>query len=554
METKPFGQKFFEKIDLYGAHRASVIELSRKNTEILKLSYAQILAEADKLAQVMLSANWNGHRIILCLPTCMDYIIAIASCAKAGVTAVPTSLARTKPQAKRLLKIIEDAQAEVILVGSTQGLPFHKKDSLCKVVTMQQLRQSDITTLGTSPHSNNDIVFIQYTSGSTSVPKGVQISANSLLANIDLMYDHFSLDQYTVVFSWLPMFHDMGLVGVVYQCLRRGIPLVFTDPFTFIQKPLRWLEGIQNYNATCSVGPNFAFKAVIDRVNDKDIEVLDLSCLKTLINGSEPISPRITQTFFEKLSPHGLKREAILPCYGLAESTLFVTGAKVNEGYHVREIAGTLPGTVREVVSSGYINGEMDVRIIGECRKQELPPGIAGEIVISGASLFSGYVGKEDSSDYFVWLDGKRFFRTGDVGFINGRELYVMGRIKDVIIIRGRNIYPSDIEDVVASLLVNDKLNSVLCYSRANSDGEEEVVVAIEIPRDNVDETFLESLPAQVRQIVDETLNVFVSHIRLVQSNSLLKTSSGKLQRSACKLLFESTTEFDHNYPSEVSC
>ncbi|MCB1032516.1 MAG: amino acid adenylation domain-containing protein, partial [Acidobacteria bacterium] len=394
----------------------------------------------------------------------------------------------------------------------------------------------------------DDLAFLQYTSGSTATPKGVAVSHGSLLHNQEMIRRAFGHSERSSVVGWLPLFHDMGLIGNVLQPLYAGIPCVLMPPMAFLQRPIRWLRAISHYRATSSGGPNFAYEHCLRKLTPESLEGLDLSCWEAAFNGAEPVRAQTLERFAEALRPHGFRRQAFFPCYGLAEATLLVTGggrdrlpvlARVRssslEARQVEEEAGGL-----ELVSSGPAWGDQEVAIVDPDTRLPCPPDRVGEIWVKGPSVALGYWNQPERTRQTFGArladsgDGP-FLRTGDLGFLRAGELFVTGRIKDLIILRGRNLYPQDIE--LAAQRSHEALRPGCgaAFSVEGSSGEQLVVVH-EIDHRACSQT--EVIAQAIRLAVAESFDVEVQAVVLLGAGRLPKTTSGKIQRSLCRKLF----------------
>jgi len=533
---------FFAPNRIYQGATTFISELDRRGELAKKKSYGEIFDEAVILAEEMRRLGWSGRRILLCLHNGIEFIEIMAACLIANVVPVPVSMARSSSQKVRLMHIARDAGVCATLVDNTSLVQMLDCAYVGQVATVSALKAGEFNRIGKAPASNTDMAFIQYTSGSTSMPKGVQISQESLKFNVDLIAKQFRFKDTDIFMSWLPMFHDFGLVGFVYTQLRYGMDLICMDPFSFIQKPLRWLTAMSRYKATISGAPNFAYHLIGSRVTESDVANLDLSHWRVAVNGAEPISKKTLDAFVTILTPAGFNKSMVLPCYGLAEATLLVTSGEAGGGYMSKEIA--LHGDANQmvsVVSSGYVNEDAPVRITDPNTGLPMPDGAVGEILVGGDGLFSGYLGQSETlSDNRVTLENRTFFKTGDLGFIEDGLLFVLGRKNDIINIRGRNIYPSDIEDVVSQVISNNKPNSVIAFG-IKDDEREKVVIVVEAGFAQAPLAQIDALKSKIRKTVIDALKIAVDEIVLFKPNKLPKTSSGKPQRSACRDLFLST-------------
>ncbi|MFL6234775.1 MAG: amino acid adenylation domain-containing protein, partial [Thermoanaerobaculia bacterium] len=364
------------------------------------------------------------------------------------------------------------------------------------------------------------IAFLQYTSGSTATPKGVMVTHANLLHNERMIGAAFDMDEESVVVGWLPLYHDMGLIGNVLQPLHAGGRCVLMSPVAFLQRPMRWLEAVSRYRGTVSGGPNFAYELCLRKAAPEALAGLDLSSWKVAFNGAEPVRASTLERFAAAFAPCGFRREAFYPCYGLAEATLFVTG-----GHGAR--------VERERVSCGRVWMGQRVAIADPENGEERPEG---EIWISGPSVARGYWENEEATarDFHAFLPSGEgpFLRTGDLGFLSGGELYVSGRLKDLIILRGRNHYPQDVE-LTAERSHPGLLPGGGAAFSVETAGEERLVVVHEVARHRKDG--VEEIAEAVRRAVAAEHEVQVHEVVLIRQAGLPKTSSGKVQRRLCR-------------------
>jgi acyl-CoA synthetase (AMP-forming)/AMP-acid ligase II len=414
---------------------------------------------------------------------------------------------------------------------------------------------------GSIPDVRSDqLAFLQYTSGSTAAPKGVSISHWNLTANEVMIQRAFGHDENTIVCGWLPAFHDMGLVGTVLQPLFIGAHAILMSPLRFLTKPVRWFHVIDEFKVTTTGGPNFCYDHCVNHIEPFDIEELDLSSWKVAFNGAEPVRSETLARFTNKFSSIGFSTRSFFPCYGMAETTLFVTGGPHDLPPRIICMPGdgaqtlSLKKTEHAIVSCGKVSDDFDLLIVDPNSLKPLANHHVGEIWVRGCSVAMSYWRKPPSSSdfaarYLNQEDGAPFFRTGDLGFIDSGELFVTGRLKDLIIIHGRNIYPQDIEVIVENKLASGVGNSAAAFS-IWSNGEERLCTVIEASRtlsrsarqgdlshDDLNE--LSILLTEVRHDVAARLNVRAEYFAFLPAGEFPRTSSGKVQRSVCKAALE---------------
>ena len=396
----------------------------------------------------------------------------------------------------------------------------------------------------------DDMALLQYTSGSTGTPKGVMITHGNMMHNCALITYGFEPDRNTGAMSWLPTFHDMGLVGGVLEPVFYGCHMVLMSPMAFLQKPVRWLRAITRYGINVSGGPNFSYDLCTQRISEEACQGLDLSSWNVAFNGAEPVRAETLQRFTEKFAPYGFRAHTHYPCYGMAETTLIVTGHQKSERPFVCSVdANALeqhrvaPATddsekVRQLVSSGRELPGMQVVIVDPQTGRPLPDRHVGEIWVTGPSVAQGYWNNVEQTlqKFEQRIDGSddgSYLRTGDLGFQSHGQLFVTGRSKDVIIIRGRNLYPQDIELTIGGCHPAVNGDSCAAFS-VEQDSREHLVVVQEIERQhrNAD---LNEVIAAIRQATLEEHDISPHQVLLLRSGKLPKTSSGKIQRALCR-------------------
>ncbi|MEO6193501.1 MAG: fatty acyl-AMP ligase, partial [Thermoanaerobaculia bacterium] len=435
--------------------------------EEVHLSYGELDRQARAIAARLQELGVEGERALLLYPPGLQYAAAFFGCLYAGVTAVPVYPPRPNRPDPRFLAILADARARVVL--TTSAILPNAERLLQADAPVAWLATDGLDSKGAEEWRDpavrpEQLAFLQYTSGSTSAPKGVMVSHGNLVHNERLIERAFGMTAESVVVGWLPLYHDMGLIGNLLQPLWAGCSCVLMSPVDFLQKPLRWLAAVSRYGGTVSGGPNFAYDLCARKIRPEDRAGLDLSRWAVAFNGAEPVRAETLDRFASAFAGCGFRREALFPCYGLAEATLFVAGAAVGEPPVVGRF--NAPGLERHravadpdgrpLVSSGrpaLLAPGQEVAIVDPESGARLPEAAVGEIWVAGPSVAKGYWSRPEppeSTFQALTRDGQGpFLRTGDLGFLVGGELFVAGRAKDLIIIRGRNHYPQDIEMTV---------------------------------------------------------------------------------------------------------
>jgi acyl-CoA synthetase (AMP-forming)/AMP-acid ligase II/acyl carrier protein len=455
---------------------------------------------------------------------------------------------------------VADAQVTVALTTTTvlSNLESHFMQS----PTLQALHwlatdniSDDLAQTWHKPAINSDtLAFLQYTSGSTGTPKGVMVTHGNLLHNEQMIQQGMQHTEKTIFVGWLPLFHDMGLIGNVLQPLYLGIPCIFMSPMDFLQRPVRWLQAISRYKATTSGGPNFAYDLCVSKITNEQREALDLSSWDVAFNGAEPVRAETLERFANTFEPYGFCREAFYPCYGMAETTLIISGG-LKASLPVLKTLQADALEKNQVVSAFRENDE--VRTLVGCGQTLLDqqiiiadpktwirclPDEVGEIWVSGKSVTQGYWNRPEETQatfraYLADTGEGPFLRTGDLGFLHDGELFVTGRLKDLIIIRGRNHYPQDIELTVEQSHPVLSPDCAAAFS-VDVDGQERLVVACEVERTSRRKLDVDEVVRTIWKAVVEQHELEVYAILLLKSGSIPKTSSGKIQRRACRASF----------------
>jgi acyl-CoA synthetase (AMP-forming)/AMP-acid ligase II/alkylation response protein AidB-like acyl-CoA dehydrogenase/acyl carrier protein len=514
--------------------------------ESLKLSYGDLDRQAKAIATHLQARYSQGERILLMYQPSLELIAGIMGCMYAGAIAVPVYPPRRNRNLNRLMAIAQDAQASGILTTVAQKLSLLAEDAIALPIIATDGISGELAESWQTPTIDaNSIALLQYTSGSTGKPKGVMLTHGNLLHNLAQIYHCFAHDQTSHVVSWLPPYHDMGLIGGIFQPLYGGFPVTLMAPVSFLQKPIRWLQTISQSRATTSGAPNFAYEMCLN-ISPDDCQNLDLSSWELAFTGAEPIRAQTLEKFVTTFAPYGFRKSAFYACYGLAEATLFVTGGRkgkapktINNSFSKRNLDNQNTG--KTIVSCGFASGEQTVIVVNPQSRQRCEDGEEGEIWISGASVAQGYWNRSvETEETFkaVLASGKgEFLRTGDLGICQDGELFVTGRIKDIIVIRGCNYYPQDIEATVAQSHETLSKHWGAALS-VEIDGEEKLVIVQEVERNAWRSLDTTAIILAIRSAISHEHELQVYAICLLKPSSIPKTSSGKVQRYACKEVF----------------
>ena len=513
-----------------------------------EVSYAQLDQQARAIGAALLERGLEGQRAVLLFQPGLEYIFAIMGCWYAGVTAVPIYAPRLNASYDRVRLVVADAEARVMLATASVLASFEgpEWDSL-RQHGLQSLAVDDLApgvehAWRMPAVSPDTLAVLQYTSGSTGKPKGVRLKHEHLITNSRMIARamHSSADSVGVV--WLPPFHDMGLIGGILQPLYAGFPIHLMAPATFLQRPMRWLEAITRFGGTISAAPNFAYELCAARAKPEQLEALDLRSWRVAANGAEPIRDDTMRRFSATFAPAGFDARACLPCYGMAETTLLVSAAPCFTGVHsVRASraalgAGTLlacdDGDIT-LVSSGVADPELRVAIIDPYTSVPCAAGAVGEIWTSGATVADGYWAKPEATEETFRArlagDAANWLRTGDLGALLDGQVYVTGRIKDLIVIRGQNHYPQDIEASALAAHPAIRPHGAAAFAIDGVDGEG-LGLVIELDR-NWQASDLGAATLAVREAIARGHQLQPSSLVFVRTNSIPKTSSGKVQR-----------------------
>ncbi len=563
------------------ANKTAYIFLQDGENESARINFAELDQRARAIAARLQSLGMTGERALLLYPPGFDYIEGFLACLYAGVIAVPAYPPSRRHQS-RLFAVINDALPAIIL--TTNDL----KGGLIKDFADSDINQQDFNWLTTDnlgkelaerwlkPELNLDsLAFLQYTSGTTGDPKGVMVSHGNLMANQASIQQGFEHTENSIVVGWLPLYHDMGLIGNLLQPLYLGATAILMPPMAFLEKPIRWLRAISNYKAETSGGPNFAYDLCYQKITPEQMQGLDLSTWTLAFNGSEPVHDKTMERFAEKFSDCGFKLGSFYSCYGLAEATLFVSGNKLQiENGNNCSTDLSMDSEQKQPqfnsVSCGLIPAEQQLRIVNSETADLCQDGVVGEIWLAGANITQGYWNRPELSkqmfqaeifeqpqqvEQSLALDNKSYLRTGDLGFVSDGQLYISGRIKDLIIIRGRNFYPQDIERALTENISDLILDGCVAFSITDEDQQEQLIVAAELTRSAMRQKKYAAIIANMRQVLTEICEVIPAELILIRLGTVPKTSSGKNRRQACKKIYlqNNLTELFRSGESQLS-
>jgi len=521
------------------------------------IDYARAHAQGVRIAALLAQHCRPGDRAVLLYPAGLDFLCALFGCWYAGVVPVPTyppDPNRLQRTVQRLQAVVTDSDATVVMTNSTILGAVQQIWNVVPQLEAKRWLATDGDGDGAASEppvrvKPDDLALIQYTSGSTGRPRGVMLTHGNLMANERMLgraFDTspeaaFDLSEGDVWFSWLPTFHDMGLIASVLGPLHAGSPLVFMAPEHFLLRPMRWIHGMSRHAATLCGAPNFAFDLCVRKATAAEIEQLDLSRWRVAWNGAEPVRPDTIDRFSETFAPCGFRRRAFLPCYGLAEAALIVSGGPSTAMPVSKSVdaAAFEQGRVvdKEGVGSRLLSSSgmtlQTVKIVDPTTSFPMGAGEVGEVWLHGGNVAIGYWKRPDETEQtfgarLAMGGDESYLRTGDLGFLDGNELYITGRIKDLIIIRGRNIYPQDVERLVEDSHPSYRPGCSAAFS-VDLDGEERLVVVAEVKDNDPDRAH--EMVAAARKAVADDLEVHCHTIALVRARTIGKTTSGKVQR-----------------------
>jgi len=539
------------------------IYLNNGEDEEARISFKDLRSRALMIATALIRCSQPGDRALLLYSPGLEYIAAFLGCLYARVIAVPAYPPNGRRSLPRLESVAIDAAPKIAMFDQSTRCRIDCMkvkpvflESLAVLVTDEISPASEIADSASDMVESTDIAFLQYTSGSTGLPKGVILTHANLLCNQQMISGAFAHSELTRVCSWLPPYHDMGLIGTILQPLYLGVPSILMPPQAFLQKPLLWLAAISKFRATTSGAPNFAYDFCVDKIEEESMEGLDLSCWDLAFNGAEPVRAETMDRFAKKFASFGFRHSAFFPCYGLAEATLIVAGGEKRseprvQAFSKRALEANLARSVasletaeRKLVSCGSPIGQ-ELRIVDPNTLLSCETGTTGEIWVRGENVAKGYWLQSDQTreTFQAQLkeeDGTKpsmrpWLRTGDLGFYEEGEIFVTGRLKDLIIIRGRNHYPNDLEQTAKEAHLSVRRGNSAAFS-FEGEGQERLVLVQEIERGS--KSAAAEAAKAIREGIAEEHELTVYEILIVRLGAIPLTSSGKVRRRQCRQLY----------------
>ncbi|MDC9603616.1 fatty acyl-AMP ligase [Xenorhabdus griffiniae] len=512
------------------------------DSETVTLTWQELEQRSHQLACALVAGGQQGKTVILMYPAGLEFIVGLLACFKAGAIAVPSNVVRGSRHLQRLTQILNDSEAKVILTTSELSRVLSNEFPDLGIMYYSENQPVDESTELPSI-SPGQLAFLQYTSGSTDVPKGVMVTHDNLIHNLRAMNNTFGLHEGLVIGGWIPQFHDMGLVGHILMTMALGGQYNFMSPLSFIQRPLRWLQLMHDYKAEFCCAPNFAYDLCADQ--DCSGLNLDLSRWRWAGNGAEPVRNETLMRFYQAVKEYGFIYQSQIPCYGMAEATLVISSSTsedlplsftlCSDSLEKGKLALKPDGIVMQ--ACGQVAPDHRVVIVNPDTKVLCEPDEIGEIWVQGPSIAIGYWNnpqqtQENFMAYTTTGEGP-FLRTGDLGCLYQHHLLITGRLKDLIIIRGRNIYPQDIEYTATMQSTAFRPGKAIAFELG-----QRVVVAIELQKNVEQEHNFRELRRNVIQALNAAFDIDIADLVFIQANKLPTTSSGKVQRKLCRSLY----------------
>lgn len=506
------------------------------------LTVEKLDVRARSIALHLLARTEPGDRVLLVFGAGLEFIEAFFACQYAGVIAVPIFPPTNPASVRRLTGILNQVTATIALTRTEDAgsvAPLAEQGVSVIEVNRIEPRHESWTEHLREPR---DEVFLQFTSGSTGTPKGVVVTQKNLLANEAMIRDDFGHDATSTFVSWLPHCHDMGLVGGILQPLFVGSECVLLSPETFLRHPVRWLEAISRYQAKTSGAPNFAYELCVARKpGEEALRALDLSSWRVAFCGAEPVRKKTLEDFAAAYGPAGFRPGSLMPCYGMAETTLLVANRRLTSNLKFDERQRPEAQERRTLTSCGHAASGSEVVIVDLDARKEVPAGVEGEILVKGEHVAAGYwnMPEATASTFHVRLaDGRGpYLRTGDLGYLRDAELFISGRTKDVLIAFGQNIHATDVEEIVGQAHPRLRRSGVAAFS--NDDGQQErITVTVEVP--SLPPKDLAEIKTAVLRQAHQQLGIRIDELIFVPLRRLPRTTSGKIERGMIRDLYRS--------------
>jgi acyl-CoA synthetase (AMP-forming)/AMP-acid ligase II/acyl carrier protein len=516
------------------------------------LSFAALEKAAKKVAGMLTSRNVGPGRVLLAYQDTIEFIIAFLGCQYAGAVPVPCYFTKGKKHIPRLIQLYKNAEVSIVLTSTDLLQTVNSAlQSDYAINDLQVMATDSAAETDEAPEvrvNADSIAFIQFTSGTTDTAKGVVISNDSLMANQRMIKETFGCNEDSVILSWLPFNHDMGLVGNLLHAVYVGCTCIIMDSLQFIQHPANWLQAISTYQVTHSGGPDFAYDLCTRKIPATEVSRLSLSSWKVAYNGSEPVNANTMRAFARHFALAGFDKAAFTPCYGMAEATLLVTANRSAEPKVIylsndhNDITCKLVAEnetwSRQMVSCGTPPSGVSVRVLSLTDTTECNELVEGEICIHGGNVMNGYW--KQATNKFIDIDNLKYFRTGDAGLLFDGELYIRGRLNDMIVYHGENYHLKDIEDGIHEQLSDGEVGTVACFMTGVS--PQELVALIEIPVRHPDQQYIAAILTTAYTVVSGRFGITPQNIALVMPHSIPKTTSGKIRRDACEKEYQQDT------------
>ncbi len=534
-------------------NKTAFIELDKDLNEKRTISFQQLRINVTKCALALKNNQLTNQRALLIYQNDINFITGFLACLAANVIAVPVYIPKSNSHSIRLNAIIEDCHANAILTTTKLSqLIKSKVDQIKSLKNISIIETDEVIKstpfIPTKFEASNETAFLQYTSGSTSSPKGVMVTNDNILYNCKYIIKKANIHSRSINLSWLPNYHDMGLFNGFLVLIYAGVTSIIMNPMTFILKPENWLKAITTYNVTHSGGPNFAYDLCVEKIHNDIVPKLDLSSWICAFNGAENIKMTTLKSFSEKFKSAKFNHQSHFPCYGLAETTLMVTSCNTNRavvsehittlGLNNDEAILTTKNTAnnQEVVSTGTTDLDTKIKIVNPKTNEECNNFNIGEIWVTGPTVTKGYWNKEKETKKTFYSSlltdtNTLYLRTGDLGFINSNnELFITGRIKEIIIINGKNYYPQDIESIIETIS-----DEIMPHGSAAFQIDNNLIVAAEIKRTSIKSFDPNKTIELLNKAIKQEFDLNIDDIIFLSPAALPKTSSGKKQRLATK-------------------